>query len=388
MKVTAVICEYNLFHAGHARLAHSIRSYWAERGEECAIVALMSGNYVQRGEMAILPKYLRAEAAVRAGVDLVLELPYPWSGGAAEYFAGGAVSLLCALGGIDALAFGSESGDLAYLERTAQRMSDPLYLDALATARAKGGEESELRLRERVYTACYSEPFPLRANDLLGMEYLRALSRQTPDTDILPITFARRGEETATETRRRLLVGASPEGLIPPQAAAVFYGQQPVLAETIGDAFLAAMRLGIPADFSSFEGAESGLAARLCRAAREASDLSSMLALCATKRYTHAHIRRTLYNCFFGVTQQQLRQRPLWTEVLACNALGCTVLRRFGRDGKCVVLTKPSHFTRVADADFSVQHALSRRADALYAQAMREPADLFLRATPFVLEKE
>lgn len=387
MKVTAVICEYNLFHAGHARLNAAIRAYWAERGEECAILSVMSGNYVQRGEMAILPKYLRAEAAVRAGVDLVLELPYPWSGGAAEYFASGAVSLICSLGGVDALAFGSESGDLALLEQTARNLSAIAYSAALTAARAADGRESELRLRDRVYAELYGVSLPKGANALLGTEYLRALLHSDPNGTVTPITFTRLGEETATETRRRMTAGEPLDGLVPPEAAAVFAAQKPIRTETVSDAVIAAFRLGSPAAFAAYEGAGDGLAERLCRAANECADLPSMLAKCATKKYTNAHIRRTLFNCLFGTTRQMLRSAPMWTEVLASNARGRTILRRLKKSSECVILTKPSHFSRCTDPRFAAQHTVSCRADALYAQAMRAPSALFLRAVPYIAQE-
>ena len=122
MKVTAVIAEYNLFHNGHIRQLEYIREH---DGDDTLRLVIMSGNYVQRGELAVIDKYVRAEAAIRCGADIVLELPYPWSCGSAEYFSRGAVGLYSAIAsglpGIEfRLCFGSESGDLSKLVKTAE----------------------------------------------------------------------------------------------------------------------------------------------------------------------------------------------------------------------------------------------------------------------------
>ena len=107
MKNVGVICEYNPFHGGHAYLLERVRD--AE-----AVICLMSGEFTQRGEAAILPPVARAEMALRAGADLVLELPFPYCAGSARYFATAGVNALKRLGA-DTLAFGSESADLSAL---------------------------------------------------------------------------------------------------------------------------------------------------------------------------------------------------------------------------------------------------------------------------------
>jgi cytidyltransferase-like protein len=109
MRTIAVICEYNPFHEGHQYLIERARALYPE--EETAIVCVMSGDFVQRGEPAIYDKYSRAERALRGGADLVLELPTPYSCSVAEHFASAAISIICRLGVVDDLAFGSEGKD-------------------------------------------------------------------------------------------------------------------------------------------------------------------------------------------------------------------------------------------------------------------------------------
>ena len=113
MKIAAIIAEYNPFHNGHKYQLDKLRELL---GEDTAIISVMSGNYVQRGEIAIADKTVRARAAVDAGVNLVLELPFPYSMASAEFFASAGVHIITSLGIVDYLVFGSESGDIDKLK--------------------------------------------------------------------------------------------------------------------------------------------------------------------------------------------------------------------------------------------------------------------------------
>ena len=127
-----------------------------KRQEDVLRLVIMSGNYVQRGELAVIDKYVRAEAAIRCGADIVLELPYPWSCGSAEYFSHGAVGLYSAIA--DAvpetefkLCFGSESGDLHGIVKTAKCLLDEKYISAVENERAIKSDRSESDIRIDVY---------------------------------------------------------------------------------------------------------------------------------------------------------------------------------------------------------------------------------------------
>lgn len=110
MKTAGIVAEYNPFHTGHA---YQIARTRGLLGADCAVVAVMSGNWVQRGACAAADKWTRAGWALAGGADLVLELPTVWAASSAESFATGAVALLRACGVVDVLSFGSESGDPA-----------------------------------------------------------------------------------------------------------------------------------------------------------------------------------------------------------------------------------------------------------------------------------
>ena len=126
MKTVGIICEYNPFHLGHAKQLRLIREQF---GSDCAVVCLMSGNYVQRGFPAIVDKSLRAQAALSCGADLVLELPLTNVLSSAEGFAAGGVEILSRI--CDTLCFGTESGTKKSLTDTASVLLSPEFKAAL-----------------------------------------------------------------------------------------------------------------------------------------------------------------------------------------------------------------------------------------------------------------
>lgn len=175
MKIVGLIAEYNPFHNGHL---YHIRKAKEITGAD-AVLVIMSGNYVQRGTPAIMPKHLRAQVALESGVAAVFELPVYYATGSAEYFATGAVSLLNHLGCVDALCFGSECGDYALLERIAGILTEEPddYTFYLKEALRKGLSFPRARqqalssyLKDENVDQVLDEP-----NNILGIEYIKAL---------------------------------------------------------------------------------------------------------------------------------------------------------------------------------------------------------------------
>ena len=223
MNVTGIIMECNPFHEGHAYLLQEAR----RQTDADYIVVAMSGDFVQRGEPAVFDKYVRAEQILRAGADLVLELPVYAACGSAEYFALGGLSLLEKLGVVTSLCFGSESADTGHLIRCAQILS-LLENDQDNDDRADNIKKDISPVFDRsdpaVSAAAYREtlqrglkaglPFPAaRAaaipsypsapNDLLAVEYCRALLGL--NSGISPLALARIEVPSASERRKKLL---------------------------------------------------------------------------------------------------------------------------------------------------------------------------------------
>ena len=172
----AIIAEYNPFHSGHAYQLDAIRE---EFGADTNIIAVMSGNYTQRGEIAVADKYLRAEWAVRCGVNLVLELPFPYSMSSAEIFARAAVSIITSLGVVDYISFGSEIGDKDKLSAIAENMLKPEYNESFLTLSAS--PEYKNLGYPALCEAAYKNAFSLditdvfKPNNILAIEYIKAV---------------------------------------------------------------------------------------------------------------------------------------------------------------------------------------------------------------------
>ena len=202
MKLVGLIAEYNPFHNGHQ---YHIEKALEMTGADAAIV-VMSGNFVQRGTPAIMPKHLRAEAALKAGASLVLELPVCYATGSAEFFAYGAISILDKLGCVDSICFGSECGNITVLQDLAKiiHQEPKLYKDSLNEYLRQGNSFPLARqkamkdyLKSNVADAILGEP-----NNILGIEYLKALYRL--DSKMKPYTLKRVAsgyhDETLSET--------------------------------------------------------------------------------------------------------------------------------------------------------------------------------------------
>ena len=208
-----IIAEYNPFHNGHAYQLKKIR----KRHSNATIVAVMSGSFTQRGEAAILDKWTRAKLAIENGVDLVCELPYAFACRSAEHFARGGVQSLAALG-IDALAFGAETNDLAMLQSVAHCMDTESFQSALHDRIAAGASyasalSSELMERRNIDDSILRAP-----NNILAIEYLRALARYA--SDVTPMLIERTGaayhdtqlhEDTASASAIRNALRGKPD---------------------------------------------------------------------------------------------------------------------------------------------------------------------------------
>ena len=191
LRTAGIIIEYNPLHAGHLYQLEETRRIL---GQDTAIIGVMSGDFVQRGDFAIVGRQARAKAAVESGVDLVLALPLPWAVGSAERFAAGGVAALAATGVVDRLVFGSECGDAAALERVASVLLSEGFPALLKQELSTGVSFAAARQQavERMATledaALLAQP-----NNILGVEYCKSLLRR--ESAIRPLTIQRKGAE-------------------------------------------------------------------------------------------------------------------------------------------------------------------------------------------------
>ena len=388
MKTVAIISEYNPFHSGHL---YQIRRIREEFGADTRIVAIMSGNYTQRGQIAMIDKSTRAKMAVLSGVNLVLELPFPYSMGSAEFFAEAGVSIAQRLGCIDILSFGSECGNLDLLKKTASLMLDEAFLLRIRALEAEKPQLGHAELTEAVVTEFLGETAHalLSPNNILALEYLKALQRMK--STVVPHTVMREGagysaseidttcpHQSATAIREALCAGdASAINYIPEAAREVLYkemkaGFAPCLEERLSSAILAHFRLSSPSASCDIQEARGGLYNRLITKSYEAHDISSLAALTETKKFTNARIRRAIWYSFFGVTSSDVKSYPSFTRVLALDSKGQAILRTAKRTARICVVTKPSETLLCPNA--AREKAVSDGADAVFQLTKPAPA--------------
>lgn len=394
MKTVGIICEYNPFHLGHAYQIEQIRA----QERDVAIVCLMSGHATQRGALAVADKFTRAEMALSCGADVVLELPYPYSAASAAYFAGAGVAILDALG-VDELCFGSECADLALLDRTAAVTRSTDFI-AHVSARQKRGEGSaqaffaELRLCPEIPDVTFL------ANDILALEYVRAL--RAIDSTVRPVPILRRGsayrdaEITAGEypsaaaLRTQLSVGKLHEALkfVPKQARkafeqAVLSGFAPLRQDPWDAAALSFFRSRDPDALADIAEMQGGLAHRLCTAARENITFSDMLAAASAKSYPTARLRRAVLYGMTGVTVGDLQTPPAYLSLLGATAAGRGLLRVWKQTSPIPIVSKFGDAAALSPAA-ARQAALALSLDAFFTLALPTPraADSLVKLPP------
>lgn len=405
MKIAAIIAEYNPFHNGHKYQVNKIRQIL---GEDTAIIAIMSGNFTQRGELAITDKTIRAKAAIDCGVNLVLELPFPFSMSSAEFFAKSGVKIADSIGVVDYLVFGSESGDINELSDIASVTLSPEYHLTLETLR----EDPEYReygypelcelAMSRLYGKNVSRDF-LSPNNILGIEYIKAIS--SLGSNISPLTIRREGAgyldiinpmqefQSASAIREEIAENnISALDYVPNNAKEVYLdalenGKLPSDTSRLDLAVISFFRLNSTKAERDIHDAAGGLYNRICDVSAEATSISSLTSLAETKRYTTARIRRAIWNSYFGVTSSDVRTLPSYTQVIGMDSKGRSVLKRIKKMSEFPVITKPSSYKDFSD-EVIRQKELSNKADSVYALTLRNvnSGRFSLTYTPYVKE--
>ncbi len=373
MKIIGIVAEYNPFHTGHAWHIQETRRQFRE---ETAVVAVMSGNWVQRGECAITDKWTRTEMALAGGMDLVLELPTVWSTASAEGFARGAVSLLATTGVVDILSFGSECGDLPALRALAQCLNSPDFPQALR--RELGPKKSFAQCRRQAASHLLGEDTAALLdlpNNNLGVEYLRFLP---PDMEAVTIPRRGAGHDSPAEgdgfpsaslLRQKLrageVTGVSPFLSLPWKGEAANM-------KHLERALVARLRSMTLAEAEALPDSGDGLAARLLYAARQTASLEELYALTKTRTYAHARVRRLALYALLGLREADRPAAPPYIRVLGFNRRGQDVLREMNRRATLPFSVKPAHIPRFSP-EAQALFALEERFTDLYSLCFPTP---------------
>ena len=331
MQIAGIIAEYDPFHKGHAWQIAEARRMGAQ-----AVVCAMSPDVVQRGGFALLPQSVRVRAALLAGADLVVEIPAPYAAASAEQFAAAGVALLAKIGCVDTLVFGSETGEAAPLLETARLLDEPSFAALLKQSLAGGAPFALARARaaaqlDKKAAACLERP-----NDLLGVEYSKAILRQK--VSLCPLAVPRQGAghqqppeggfASASWLRDKALEAW--KGYVPPEALqlyreAVEKGER-LCRRSADIAVLSRLRAMTAADFAAVRGVNEGLEHRLSSAVAKAGSLEELYSLLKCRRYAHSRLRRLVLDAALRVPAT-LPALPPYLRLLGASDKGVCLLR-------------------------------------------------------------
>ena len=325
MEVCGILAEYNPFHNGHKYQIDLLRETGVTH-----IVAFMSGNFVQRGDIAVTDKFTRAKYAIENGVDLVIEMPTLYTVASAHFYAKAAYSLMQDIGCIDSVSFRCETShieickkaasfseevneSLEVKEKMSEGMSYPAAIESLA--------DDDISI-------AFSSP-----NNILTVEYIRQINERNLPYHIYPIK--RLGPEhdssdivgniaSASHIRELMRSGEDYSDFVP-YASIPFENVDFKTLETITFYKLRTMKLS---ELALLPETSSELASRFYNAIRESSSLDEFLVKVKTKRFPQARIRRTIYSAILGLSKTDYLYDPPYIRVLALNKSGAEVLRK------------------------------------------------------------
>lgn len=347
----AIICEYNPFHNGHKFQIDKIREKF---GKEAKIIAIMSGNFVQRGDFAIFDKHSRALMAVNAGVDVVFELPLVSALSSAEDFAKGAVHILEKLGNIDYICFGSECGNIDILNEIATLLlSNNLDIKQFLDNGISYPKAISMALEEinPNFSQIVSNP-----NNTLGIEYIKAL--KVLNSAIKPFTIKRESvdhhattavDNFASASYIRENIKSDISHLIPTQNVDIFNALEVITPNE--NAILSYLKHLTCEDFAEIHDVTEGLENKIVKALKTATTLDELYENIKSKRYTLSKIRRIIIKSYIKITKNIANITPNYVKVLTFNDKGADFLKSIKKTTRLSVITKPSTLVNLTEID-------------------------------------
>ena len=366
-KVLGIVGEYNPFHNGHL--------YHLEQSKKMTssnyTVAIMGGNFTQRGSTSLIDKWSKAEAAIQNGIDLVIELPVLYTTSSAENFAYGAIKILDSLNLVDYLCFGSECGDISILDDIVQVLVEEpkAYRTLLSHELSTGVSFPKAREKAlmmylgnmRRFANVLSSP-----NNILGIEYLKALKKQ--DSFIQPVTIKRQEAEhnnnMFSSSSRFASGSAIRSACISPNIDQLqkympedsFYLLEDCLKKgnyvkdlsAFDKEILYTLRRMTIADIANLPDVSEGLEYAIKDAANSCNSVVELLTLIDTKRYTKTRLQRILLYAILGITKDDMqlsKKVAPYIRILGFNENGKKIISEASkRNPKLNLITSPKKF--------------------------------------------
>lgn len=342
--ILGIVSEYNPFHNGH--LMHLQKS--KELTHTDFTIAVMSGNFVQRGDTSIVDKWTKAEMALKSGVDLVIELPTLYAISSAENFADGAIKILNSLGIVDYVSFGSEIGEITPLDDVASVLyKEPKEFSSLITRQLRSGlsypKARELAIQmyfgsSQKYIDVLKNP-----NNILGIEYLKSLKRLK--SPITPITLKRKysdynsndiksGIASATAIRTMLQKGKNIHYVVPYETYELLeekkkYGQIIPSLSIFSKEIIYTLRKMTLSEIATLPDVSEGLENKIKAAVNTSNNLEELILKIKSKRYTQSRIQRILLYALLNISEKDItmskKQMP-YIRVLGFNKNGKKII--------------------------------------------------------------
>lgn len=339
MKIGGIIAEYNPFHNGHAYQLQMLKKHCE------VVIVVMSGSFVQRGDVAITDKFTRARYAVLNGADLVVELPTAYALSPAHQFAYGAVCILKALG-TNTICFGVETDDTKLLAKAAAALDLETPEQSQIIRRFLSEGYSYPKALSMAFSDKYGSLLNT-PNNVLGIEYLRAAKNINADFEIFPLK--RKGVmhdasvtsgniASASHIRSLIKSNCSYESFVPKNCTV----SDIRAIEHLDKAIISAIRIRKQKMFENTAEITEGLENKIVRAANSSSTFEELSETVKSKRYTRSRINRIILNAFLGIDKELSYKVPNYIRVLAGTQSGCAILN----NSKLDVVTKVSDYTR------------------------------------------
>ncbi len=378
MQTIGIIAEFNPFHSGHKHLIDTANA----TGE--AVICVMSGNFVQRGDVAITDKFTRAHMAVECGADLVVELPTPWAMSTAQNFAFGAVSILKALGITQKILFGSECAEIDLLYKTADILYSPDFNQKIREEINLSGE-TFAKVRSRIIKKLYPDISGVldNPNDTLAVEYIMAAKRFEFECEfgcVKRIGAAHDSLDTGTTASASLIREHIKEGdfafaekFMPHDAFKLLRGAPTADIKRIETVILAKLRMDFAAGhIPSLPDLSEGIENRLITAISKANSYDELLSLIKTKRYPLSRVRRLVLSAFLGIDGTYFGNVPPYIRVLALGEKGQELLKKATKNAAVPIITKVSQLD-MSDEPTRKIWALENRASDIYSLSLNPP---------------
>ncbi len=370
ISVGAVIAEFNPFHNGHKYLLERIKK------DNDAAAAIMSGNFVQRGDIAVFDKFTRAKAAISAGFDLVIELPAEYAVNGAEMFAYGGVCTAEKTGCINSLYFGSECADIVKITKAANCiLSENTEQSAMLKSLLKEGY-GYAAAYDKVFSEMTDADILAKPNNILGLEYVKALIRLK--SSIIPHTFARinvqhnsaetkDGYASASLIRDMIYKRQDFSAFIPPECADIFHNAHIADKRALDTMLLYVIRILGKDYLKNINGVSEGIENRIFECAKREYTLDGIADKVCTKRYSKARVRRILISALLGI-EKTVCTEPRYIRVLAMNKKGAEILSVMKKTASLPVITKA--------ADFKKELSLENRAADIFSICASLPSGM------------